>query len=137
MPPIVDCLYTTLGVPKDANRQDIKAAYLAKAREFHPDKRPGCDATLKYFTHVTKAYETLGDEQKRAIYDDESIPDEEYFKVSVGGIKVNLFVICGLVALAAVGFGVRKVYTRTMDAGKCPLEHRERQDMVNTGKQNY
>ena len=53
---------------KDANQEDIKAAYLSKAREFHPDKRPDC---LEFFTHVTKAYETLGDEHKRAIYDDE------------------------------------------------------------------
>ena len=54
----------------------MRVAYLAKAREFHPDKRPEC---LDFFTHVTRAYETLSDEHKRAVYDDESIPDEDYF----------------------------------------------------------
>ncbi len=76
----------TLGVPKEATKADIKASYLAKAREFHPDRRPDCDETLRYFTHVTKAYETLSDDQKRAVYDDESIPDEEYFSVKIGGV---------------------------------------------------
>ena len=76
VPEIKSCLYETLNVSKDANQEDIRTAYLSKAREFHPDKRPDC---LEFFTHVTKAYETLSDEHKRAIYDDESIPDEEYF----------------------------------------------------------
>ena len=73
-------------MPKDASKADIKAAYLAKAREFHPDRRPDCDETLQYFTHVTKAYETLGDDHRRAVYDDESIPDEEYFAIKIGGV---------------------------------------------------
>ena len=49
---------------------------MSKAREFHPDKRPEC---LEYFTHVTKAYDTLYDDHRRAVYDDECIPDDEYF----------------------------------------------------------
>ena len=81
IPEIKACLYETLGVPKDAGPQDIKVAYLSKAREYHPDKRPEC---LEYFTHVTNAYDTLADPHKRAIYDDESIPDEDYFTVYVG-----------------------------------------------------
>ena len=68
----------------------MRAAYLSKAREFHPDKRPEC---LEFFTHVTKAYETLSDEHKRAIYDDESIPDEEFFTLKVGSLKINMFTI--------------------------------------------
>ena len=76
VPVIKDCLYETLGVSKEANKEDIRAAYLSKAREFHPDKRPDC---LAFFTHCTKAYETLYDEHRRAVYDDDCIPDEEYF----------------------------------------------------------
>ena len=76
VPVIQECFYATLGVAKDANRKDIREAYLSKAREFHPDKRPEC---LEYFTHVTKAYDTLYDDHRRAVYDDECIPDDEYF----------------------------------------------------------
>ena len=77
-PKVESCLYKTLGVQADANNQDIREAYLQKAREFHPDRRPEC---LEYFTHVTKAYETLSDTQKRAVYDDEQISDADYFSV--------------------------------------------------------
>ena len=91
-------------MPKDAPGSDIKSAYLAKAREFHPDRRPNCDKTLVYFTHVTKAYETLSDPHKRAIYDDESIPDEEYFSVKVAGFSVNLVFVFALVGVSAGGW---------------------------------
>ena len=108
LPKIENCLYSMLGVPKNATKQDIKAAYLAKAREFHPDRRPNCDETLKYFTHVTKAYEVLQDEHKRAVYDDDSIPDEEYFTVTIAGVKINMFIVFSLVAVSAGSFGIYK-----------------------------
>ena len=100
-PLIKDCFYETLGVSKEANREEVRAAYLSKAREFHPDKRPEC---LAFFTHVTKAYETLHDEHKRAIYDDESIPDEEYFTVQIGQHKVNLFTIGMAVSMVGMSY---------------------------------
>ena len=43
---------------KDANQQEVKEAYLKLARVYHPDKNPN---SLEYFTHVTRAYEILGD----------------------------------------------------------------------------
>ena len=90
IPKIEKCLYRTLEVRKDANLQEIKEAYLKKARMFHPDKNP---EALEYFTHVTKAYETLGDDHKRAIYDEESITDEEFFTFKIGPVKVNMFTV--------------------------------------------
>ena len=102
MPPeIKACYYETLGVGKDANKEEVRAAFLSKAREFHPDKRPEC---LAYFTHVTKAYETLYDEHKRAIYDDESIPDEEYFTLQLGQYKVNLFTVAMAVSMVGMSY---------------------------------
>ena len=56
----------------------MKQAYLQRARDFHPDRRPDC---LEYFTHCTKAYEVLYDDHKRAIYDDERISDADFFSV--------------------------------------------------------
>lgn len=46
---------------------------------------------MKYFTHVTKAYENLSDDHKRAIYDDDSIPDSDFFSIKLfGNLKINL-----------------------------------------------
>ena len=56
--------YTILGVPRTASADDIKKAYRKLASQHHPDK--GGDT--KKFQEIQAAYETLGDEQKRAAY---------------------------------------------------------------------
>jgi molecular chaperone DnaJ len=61
--------YDLLGVPRDAQPDDIKKAYRKLAMQFHPDRNPG-DATAEHkFKEVSEAYEVLKDEQKRAAYD--------------------------------------------------------------------
>jgi len=57
--------YAALGVPKTATADDIKRAFRRLASQHHPDK--GGD-TQKFQT-IQQAYATLGDEQKRAEYD--------------------------------------------------------------------
>ena len=57
-PDITSCWYTTLGVKEDANQVEVREAFLQKARDYHPDRRPDC---LEYFTHCTRAYEILSD----------------------------------------------------------------------------
>ncbi len=61
-------LYTVLGVPSTATQADINAAYKRKARELHPDVNSAHDAEER-FKELVAAYETLGDEEKRARYD--------------------------------------------------------------------
>ena len=58
--------YDTLGIPKDADHGQIKAAWRRKARENHPD-REGGDA--KKMAEVNRAYKVLGEEEKRKHYD--------------------------------------------------------------------
>jgi len=58
--------YKTLGVDKKASEQEIKKAYRKLAQQHHPDTGKGDE---KKFKEVTKAYEVLGDKQKRAQYD--------------------------------------------------------------------
>ena len=60
--------YKILGVSKDASRADIKKAFAAKAKEYHPDKNTAANAKDK-FAEINEAYQTLGDEKKRGVYD--------------------------------------------------------------------
>jgi molecular chaperone DnaJ len=56
--------YATLGVPRTASNDEIKRAFRKLASQHHPDK--GGDT--KKFQEIQAAYDTLGNEQKRAAY---------------------------------------------------------------------
>ena len=58
--------YNILGVSKDATKEEIKKAYKKRARETHPDQHPDKEEEFK---DVAEAWETLGDDKKRAKYD--------------------------------------------------------------------
>ena len=59
--------YSILGVTKNASQDEIKQAYKKLAMKFHPDR--GGDT--KKFQEISQAYDTLGDQHKRAQYDAE------------------------------------------------------------------
>ncbi len=63
-------LYEVLGVSRSASSGDIKKAYRALARSFHPDKNPGDARAAERFKEVAAAYETLSDDEKRKNYDE-------------------------------------------------------------------
>jgi molecular chaperone DnaJ len=60
--------YEILEIEKNAGKDEIKAAFRKKARQLHPDVNKAPDAEEK-FKELGKAYETLIDDQKRALYD--------------------------------------------------------------------
>ncbi|XP_069335477.1 dnaJ homolog subfamily C member 16 [Eulemur rufifrons] len=60
--------YRILGVSRTASQADIKKAYKKLAREWHPDKNKDPGAEDK-FIQISKAYEILSNEEKRAHYD--------------------------------------------------------------------
>jgi len=58
--------YKILGLEQGANKDEIKKAFRKLAAQYHPDKKTGDEAKFK---EVSEAYAVLGDEKKRAEYD--------------------------------------------------------------------
>jgi curved DNA-binding protein len=63
-------LYQELGVEKSASEAEIKKAYRKLASKLHPDKNPGDKRSETKFKAVNRAYQTLSDPKKRALYDE-------------------------------------------------------------------
>jgi molecular chaperone DnaJ len=63
--------YDILGVPRNAEEEDIKKAYRKLAMKHHPDRNQGdkAKASEEKFKEAKEAYEMLTDPQKRAAYD--------------------------------------------------------------------
>jgi molecular chaperone DnaJ len=61
--------YDVLGVSPQATEADIKRAYRALARQYHPDSNPDDPDAEARFKEVTIAYETLRDPERRRRYD--------------------------------------------------------------------
>ena len=60
--------YQTLGVSRDASDDEIKKAYRKLAMKYHPDRNPDNKEAEEKFKEVQKAYDTLSDKEKRAMY---------------------------------------------------------------------
>lgn len=61
--------YEVLGVPRNASRDEIKKAFHALAKKYHPDANKNNRSTTRKFQQIRDAYETLQDAGKRAQYD--------------------------------------------------------------------
>ena len=73
--------YKILGVSKTATADEIKKAYRKLARTHHPDAG-GDEAKFK---EINEAYEVLGDEKKRKLYDQYGTADENRIPYGWGG----------------------------------------------------
>lgn len=62
--------YEILGVKKDASKEEIKKTYRKLARKWHPDINPGNKEAEHKFKEISAAYDCLGDEKKRKLYDE-------------------------------------------------------------------
>uniref|UniRef100_A0A915BNI3 J domain-containing protein n=1 Tax=Parascaris univalens TaxID=6257 RepID=A0A915BNI3_PARUN len=64
--------YETLGIDQSADAKQIKAAYYELSKKYHPDRHIDADdkqyAAIK-FQEVASAYEVLGSDDKRRVYD--------------------------------------------------------------------
>ncbi|TAL71315.1 MAG: J domain-containing protein [Bacteroidetes bacterium] len=61
--------YEILGVKDTASINEIKKAYHAKAKQYHPDLNPDNKESEAIFKEVAEAYEFLSDREKRKEYD--------------------------------------------------------------------
>ncbi len=61
--------YEVLGVPKDADKDELKSKYRKLAIKYHPDKNPGDTVAEEKFKEASEAYGVLSDDKKRSIYD--------------------------------------------------------------------
>src|SRR5947209_16043675 len=60
--------YQILEINENATQEEIKNAYRKLATKWHPDRNKSPEATKK-MQEINKAYEILGDEEKRKKYD--------------------------------------------------------------------
>ena len=61
--------YEVLGVDKSASAEQIKKAYRAQARKFHPDVNPGDKTSEAKFKETQNAYDILSDPEKKKLFD--------------------------------------------------------------------
>ena len=61
--------YEVLGVARNATPEQIKKAYRAQARKYHPDVSPGDKQAETKFKEAQQAYDILSEPEKRQLYD--------------------------------------------------------------------
>ena len=61
--------YQLLGVQRDANDAQIRAAYRERVKRMHPDRHGGTEAAHLAFLELQAAYEILSDPNRRAAHD--------------------------------------------------------------------
>ena len=94
--------YKILEIPKNANQEEIKRAYLILAKKYHPDVNSEVSANEK-FKKINEAYEVLSDVTRRTSYDN-SLAEcpicwthevihtvEEYWRCRHCGCRFNLY----------------------------------------------
>ncbi len=61
--------YKILEVSRSATKADVEKSYRRLARKYHPDLNPDDRAAKEKFQRVQRAYEVLGNPEKRQLYD--------------------------------------------------------------------
>uniref|UniRef100_A0A6C0E6D6 J domain-containing protein n=1 Tax=viral metagenome TaxID=1070528 RepID=A0A6C0E6D6_9ZZZZ len=79
-----DSHYTTLGVDENASHDDIKKAFRVLSLKWHPDRNNEPGAVEK-FQKINEAYEHIGDDEKRSVYDAQR--RNPFSKLGMGGMN--------------------------------------------------
>ena len=96
--------YATLGVTPTADAATIRAAYLGLMREYHPDRNPDPEATLRAQA-IVAAFRVLGDFDRRNRFDWGRRREREAAAALAAKRprKVGAWAVAGAIGLAAVG----------------------------------
>jgi molecular chaperone DnaJ len=82
--------YEVLGVPRTATPEEVIKAYRTLAKKYHPDRNPGDKSAEDNFKEMQEAFETIGDPQKRSMYDLKSSgPSMNFRRGKKAGPKPN------------------------------------------------
>eukprot|EP00917_Polyrhabdina_sp_WS-2016_P009141 GHVP01020403.1.p1 GENE.GHVP01020403.1~~GHVP01020403.1.p1 ORF type:complete len:372 (-),score=69.59 GHVP01020403.1:8-1123(-) len=97
------CLYSILGVSKDASDSEIKSKYRKLAVKLHPDKNKDNPDASTEFADISHAYQVLSDKEKRKSYD---LHGEEGPAAGQGGFDpFDLFKNSGFGGFGGFNFG--------------------------------
>lgn len=70
--------YDVLGLNRTASREEVKAAFVALSKKYHPDLNPNLHSTGKSFVEINEAYSVLSSAVRRREYDRELHTAETY-----------------------------------------------------------
>jgi len=117
---------------KNAEREEIRESYLKLARLYHPDI---CKGSEEYFAHLTSAYQTLMDDNKRVEYDNDNVYTKDYFSFNLLGHKIDTRNIFWTFILV---FGTYRGYKYYQDnyVIQCPLSTYEKMASVDLEHRN-
>lgn len=76
--------YSTLGIGRNADDNEIKKAFRRLAQQYHPDKNPGNSEAEVKFKEINEAYSVLSDKEKRAQFDRFGANWEQYSRAGAG-----------------------------------------------------
>ena len=100
MQPVARTLYDVLGVPPTADAEELRRAYLSRARESHPDRyvdAPPADRgdAERRMRDVNEAWRVLGNPRRRRRYDLELMPAERFVTRTDGTMPQEIvFAVC-------------------------------------------
>ena len=63
--------YDILGISENSTQEQIKKAWRKKQFDTHPDQNNGDNSKTLEYTKINEAYEILGNENKKKLYDKE------------------------------------------------------------------
>lgn len=108
--------YETLGVSRNASKEDIKKAYRKMAHKYHPDKDGGDEEKFK---EINEAYQVLGNEQKRSQYDQfgQSFDGGNPYGGGFQGFNVNFDDLGGIGDIFETFFGGGRTQGREVRRG--------------------
>ncbi|MGH7901220.1 MAG: DnaJ C-terminal domain-containing protein [Thermodesulfobacteriota bacterium] len=119
--------YKTLGVSKNATKDEIKKAYRKLAKQYHPDLNPGNKEAEQRFKEIQEANEILSNDEKRKAYDIYGAADFQpggerttwrWSQEPPGGFDFNVGDVGGFEDLFGEIFGSREAPWRVSGRGK-------------------